>query len=226
MTTNRVYKGKKSDATLRLFGLVVAGLSFEFLLIRYRRANGGTIILVRALLTSLVLYGLAIGFKHAIDPTRSWHFSSLELRLELLRSFQWFGAIFAGVYAALYARFSSQFTYLANLYNQIKQAEVREAEKGSEASALKLCEWKAAFLEDAEVLHLSTKPIFASVISAWVSDARVQACYARLTPGGKARLDDLLRDVARSYEREVEKWKRSATLVAPVEPEQLSAPTG
>jgi hypothetical protein len=37
----------------------------------------------------------------------------------------WPGAIFAAVWASLYARFASQWSYLAGVYNQIRQALVR-----------------------------------------------------------------------------------------------------
>lgn len=204
-------KGRRLSWVLHHVGNAVGWLSFEVLLTRTRRANGGTIILVRAFLTALLLYALAIAFKHGVDPMRTSEFSWLELRLELSRSFQWFGAIFAAVYVALYARFAAQWTYLANLYNQIKQAEARAAEKGNDAAvAQKLCEWKAGFLEDAEVLHLSTKPVFASVISAWSRDRGVQICYVALTPGGRVRLPSLLADVKRSCEREARKWTEIA----------------
>ncbi len=43
----------------------------------------------------------------------------------LLTALPTFGAIFAAVYFALYARFASQWSYLANLYNKIKEAETR-----------------------------------------------------------------------------------------------------
>ena len=195
------------DKFLFLCGVALEWLSFERLLTRTRRANGGTIILVRALLISLLLYAAAMAFKHAIDPARTWNFSFLALRLELLQSFQWLGAIFAAVYLALYARFAAQWTYLANLYNQIKQAEVRAAEKGDEGRVTeKLSVWKAGFLEDAEVLHLATKPVFASVVCAWGGEERVQQSYDKFTPGGVKRLRALLADAKCACDRERAKW--------------------
>jgi hypothetical protein len=45
-------------------------------------------------------------------------------------SIGWIGAIFAAVYAALYARFASQWSYLAGVYNQMRQTLVTtEAER-------------------------------------------------------------------------------------------------
>ena len=106
-------------------------------------------------------------------------------------------AAFAGSYTALYARFASQWEYLADLYNQIKakQIDVAVSDVRDELHALRqkvienpnqppddhfcnaaylLAQWKAGFIEDAEKLHLAEKPPFAAVVSNWKSDAVVQ----------------------------------------------------
>lgn len=161
--------------------------SSEWLLTRCHLANGGSVILARAALTTCVIYGSALVARNLLDPHRTWEFSSSELRLQILASAEWFGAIFAGVYAALYARFSSQWTYLAGLYNQIKASEVRDGGVGAAA----LMEWKAGFIEDAEALHLATKPLFRAVVAAWGRDPAVRASYIAHA-GGSQALDDLL----------------------------------
>jgi len=158
-------------------------------------ANGGATITARAVWTTSLIYGGLLGISNMIDPTRTWEFDSVELRVQLLGSFSWFGAVFAATYTALYARFSSQFTYLANLYNQIKSAEC-----GAPPSET-LPQWKAGFIEDAEVLHLAHKPIFASVISAWANDSKVRDEYGEHVPGGSARLATVMVRVNRSLER-------------------------
>lgn len=104
----------------------------------------------------------------------------------------WLGALFGAVYAGLYARFASQWLYLANTYNQIKAAECR-----SESSARPLAEWKAGFIEDADGLHLATKPLFASVIAHWAREAAVAQAYADTVTGGADRLAALVDRLAR-----------------------------
>lgn len=102
-------------------------------------------------------------------------------------------SVFAGTYAAFYARFASQWGYLADLYNQIKSKQIdvalqrkcvelqalrdevvqnpaREPETFFCNSAYLLAQWKVGFIEDAAALHLSEKPLFAAVISNWKSD--------------------------------------------------------
>ena len=114
-------------------------------------------------------------------------FSWLEFRIQTGAHITWFGAIFAGVYALLYARFSSQWTYLAGVYNQIKSAELR---KDTDDAAL--AEWKAGFIEDCQDLHLLRKPMFASIVHAWLNSGElglpVRDCFKSYTPGGADRL--------------------------------------
>ncbi len=73
-----------------------------------------------------------------------------------------------------------------------------------------IAEWKAGFLEDAEELHLATKPVFASVIKAWAEDKAVKEKFEQYTPGGKKRFDCLKSNVTKAWEfheRKVEKRK-------------------
>lgn len=178
---------------------IVYLVSGEWLFDSGKIANGGVVIVTRALFSSTLLFVLlmAVAASLPLDPL-----TLLEPRAEaILRSedfvkrfmrvsrelFQWFGAMFAALYAALYSRFASQWAYLAGLYNQIKQAEARK-----EGDLAKLCDWKAGFLEDAEELHLATKPLFASVIVAWADDPGVETAYLRNTRGGLERFHALL----------------------------------
>jgi hypothetical protein len=101
--------------------------------------------------------------------------------------------VFAGAYVAFYARFSAQWTYLADLYNQIKSKEidlasapdcVADAQRKSAIIAIEekncgnltcnsaylLAQWKLGFIEDAFTVHLAKKPLFASVIVNWAKD--------------------------------------------------------
>lgn len=58
-----------------------------------------------------------------------------------------------------------------------------------------IADLKAAFIEDAEELHLARKPIFASTIWAWAKDETVRNRFAENSPGGKNRLEVLLTSV-------------------------------
>lgn len=169
---------------------LVSGVSFEFFLrTRRKRPNGGAVILVRALLIALVLYLIAVGLRSVTKGSGVFH-----------DSIPWFGAIFAAMYVGLYARFSAQWSYLANLYNQIKGAEIRTlaslvekdpSDKHVHDAMRKLAEWKAAFVEDAEALHLSTKKSIAPIILFWLEEEPIRRAYLATTPDGKKRYEAL-----------------------------------
>lgn len=184
---------------LRIWSNFVHVVSFEWLL--KKQPNGGDIILLRAVLIAILVYLLVVGIKHGIDPTRTACFNIQELQLEVGATLPWFGAIFGAVYIALYARFSSQWSYLANLYNQIKAAEVaaitRLTEKkltnaSAKEARQKLAEWKAGYIEDAEGLHLATKKSFAPIIWFWLRDDDVRNAYIHATPDGTKRCQLLI----------------------------------
>lgn len=170
-------------------------LSAEWLLTYF--PNGGNIILFRSLWTSVIIYSSTIGLRNALDPERTWAFSCYELKVQLIQTIPWLAAIFAAIYAALYARFSSQWSYLAGVYNQNKATE-----SGGGADKEKLAEWKAGFFEDAEVLHLATKPLFASVLRAWGKDKHVKKAFCESTDGGEKRFDRLMKRVKAAYEQQ------------------------
>lgn len=159
-------------------------LSLEFLLAR--RANGGGVILARSLTMSIQAYALALLVKESLAPNATLVFSLEALKAAIVETIPWYGAIFAGAYAALYSRFSAQWTYLADLYNQIMAVQCSGA---SDAEAVVL--WKAAFMEDADDLHLATKPMFASVINAMLAEKPVREAFVAHAPGHEARLKSL-----------------------------------
>jgi hypothetical protein len=118
--------------------------------------------------------------------------------MQVLEKLPWFGAIFASVYIALYARFASQWTYLANVYNSIKETEARVA---SDVKAVPIiADWKAGFLEDAEHLHLATKGTFVATIKIWGEDKNVEKTFVENTPGKEKRFADLMDTVRKVYE--------------------------
>src|SRR5687768_7809274 len=130
-----------------------------------RRANGGGLILGRALWATTIVYLLLLIAHESIGPPHTTAISLAGVRRAVLESASWYALVFGGVFATLTTRYASQWRYLAELYNQIKAAEVGAPETTESRS--RLIEWKAGFVEDAQVLHLVTKPIFASVIAAW-----------------------------------------------------------
>ncbi|MBI3897619.1 MAG: hypothetical protein HY308_04890 [Gammaproteobacteria bacterium] len=109
------------------------------------------------------------------------------------------GTIFAASYFGLYARFASQWSYLANLYNQIKATETVIAD-GDTKGLRVIAEWKAGFMEDAQDLHLATKKNVVSTILIWGSDKAVSKAFADHTPGGKERFNALIKDVKAAYD--------------------------
>jgi hypothetical protein len=154
--------------------------SGEFLLNRMH--NGGTTIFARSLLVATLL------FVGAVCVLYTQAKASESLLYVSAQHLDWFGVTFAAVYAALYARFSSQWTYLADLYNRIKEAQSTESagdeDRYSPAAGRHMAEWKAAFLEDAHLLHLATKPPFADVVRAWGNERDVRDAFIANTSSG------------------------------------------
>lgn len=179
---------------------MIRHLSCEFVL--SKMPNGGTAVLIRSTIISFGLYLVAIALRSRIAPGATWQFDMVALRTVIADTIPWFGAIFAGVYIALYSRFASQWNYLANLYNQIMQAAVQNPPSGiSPESALRL--WQAGFIEDAEDLHLAGKPMFASVIRSMLAKPEVQSYFITHAPGGAERLARLERRVANALESSI-----------------------
>lgn len=135
-----------------------------------RRANGGGVILLRSAWIALWLVGLAVLLYELVGAPYTLSVSLGGVGRAAVMGARWFAVVFGFAYATLAARFASQWRYLADLYNQIKAAEVGAASDPLAKDVL--IEWKAGFVEDAQVLHLVTKPIFASVITAWADDVR------------------------------------------------------
>lgn len=169
-------------------------LSAEWLLTRGHLPNGSVVIILRALCTATIMYLGALAVMNVLDPARTGQFSSTELRLQLLDTGKWYGAIFAGVYTALYTRFASQWAYVAGIYNQIKAAECRKPD-----NPLALIEWKVGFIEDADVLHIAAKPGVASVIRHWAEDPEVKAQFAKDVPNGAERLSHVMARVEAAW---------------------------
>lgn len=181
---------------LRSLGLVlwcaiswaISAVSGEWLL-RWL-PNGGSVIFLRSALLSILGFLLALGFTDALRPTAEISFNWPRLRYLIPERAEWFAVLFGGAYAALYARFSAQWEYLAGLYNTILATSI-SMDDSDEQARKKLCVWWAAFIEDADDLHLATKPMFASVIRHLLKEERwrdVVRSFERSSPGGKERL--------------------------------------
>lgn len=181
------------DCCFRCWSVFLEYSTSEFLLTKWKLPNGSGVIVLRALLTSTLIYAFLLVARNLIEPGRTWQMSWPELRRQLIETGSMYGVIFAGLYAGLYARFSSQFTYLANVYNQIKAAQCRE-----KCEKLALADWKAAFIEDAEDMHVATKPMFASIIRAWGSEVEVEQQFLKNAPRGSKRFGPLMRRVRRA----------------------------
>jgi len=181
-------------------------LTGEFLLKgACRQPNGGSVILTRSTMSACIVYLFALAVREFVRPGNSWTFSSEAINTAIFETLPWFGVIFAAIYAALYTRFSDQWTYLAGLYNQIKQTEAELASTTPTPEAeIVMTEWKAGFIEDAEELHLATKPLFAEVIRLWAADEKVRNEFEKSVPRGKQRLQNLLplvKEVRRTQKR-------------------------
>lgn len=183
-----------------LGGSMLRYLSCEFVL--KKMPNGGTAVLLRAALISLLIYLATIGFKSRVTPDATWNFDSDALRAVIADTIPWFGAIFAGVYVALYSRFASQWSYLASLYNQIMQTAVEHPPEGITSEAV-LRVWQAAFIEDAEDLHLATKPMFASIIRSMLGRPEIRNNFVSHSPGGAERLANLELKIAKALEASI-----------------------
>lgn len=142
-------------------------LSGEFLL--RKRPNGGGVILARSLFVTSWFYPIALGIKIFTAGRPALCSSFAELLPDVNATIPWAGAIFAGVYTVFYTRYSSQWLYLASVYNKIIEVKVLLPKKVA-ARNQSLVDWQAGFVSDAYTLHLDTKPIFKGVIEHWLAD--------------------------------------------------------
>ena len=178
-----------------------------------RTPNGGAMVLARSLGVATELTVLTLLLWNALDPERSCAFAYTALWHDLKELAPWFAGATGGIYAALYARFSAQWSYLAGLYNQIKQTEVELLAQHPAVSAqahATLAQWKAGYIEDAEELHLHTKSNVAAIIYHWGQDAAVANAFKAASPGGALRWRRLQRAVASAYEAATHKHLRHA----------------
>jgi hypothetical protein len=163
---------------------VIAFLSGEWLL--ENRSNGAHIIVMRSLWAAGWIYLAAIALTEISSPGSRLCFSEYALRKRVSETIPWFGAIFAGVYLALYARFAGQWQYLAQLYNQLLHTATTTSP--ANLNSKKWAEWRAAFVEDAFELHLACKPMFAAAVNGMLKNAEVMAAFKDNTVGADKKL--------------------------------------
>jgi hypothetical protein len=175
-------------------------VSGEFLLklgFKFGQPNGGTMIFVRAPWVSALLFAFALLLHSGSYAAWTWRFwewplqiNTTKLKEEIAGNVPWLGAIFAGVYVALYARFSAQFNYLAGVYNQIMQTAA--STPSSRKSRELLYIWWAGFIEDSLDLHLATKRTFSVVVWFMLEKPPVYEEFVNYTVDGKTRVKELI----------------------------------
>jgi hypothetical protein len=184
-------------------------LSGEFFL--NRRPNSGAVVLIRSLWVTVVMGSLALALRERLSDGATWYIS-LPHREVLREMLPWLGAIFGATYAGLYSRFASQWTYLAGLYNQLMAAAVQPPPAPDPERERVLSAWRAGFIEDAEDLHLATRPLYAGVILSLLEYPGVKQSYESHTAGGGRRLATLeqrCRDALAAEEvRQLARWNQ------------------
>jgi hypothetical protein len=155
----------------------VNALSAEFLLAF--RANSGAVVLFRSLWTALWVMVLAIIFNSILHNGLTSHFQPGLIWKGFQTHPTWYAIVFAAVYTALYTRYASQWQYLAKLYNDIKSKEIDLASRAPiQAPAIQLLDdWKAAFIADANAMHLATQESYSTVIGAWLRVSTIRDTY-------------------------------------------------
>ena len=102
---------------------VIDFVSGEKFLDWFKRPNGGGMVFFRSLWVTFLIFWMALWLRSVFRATWPLTFVPSQLFHGLPETLPWIGAIFAFTYAALYARFSSQWTYLAGFFNQISQTQ-------------------------------------------------------------------------------------------------------
>jgi hypothetical protein len=179
-------------------------VSGEWIITLSRKCNSGGVIFLRAVWVAVLTwlaYSATIlpwtqaGSEILAEATTVPDMLSKWLRFSAEKLLPMAATAFGGTYAALYARFASQWEYLAGVYNNIKQAQVNIAlgePDRAEQSLDRLSEWQKAFIEDAVSLHLAFKPAYASVVRNWGQDERVRARFREESEGSLRRLNEFV----------------------------------
>lgn len=165
--------------------------------------NSGAIVLLRAVWSSLVLYACAVTWKCLLitgyGPKVDW----LLVRTELGSTVHWAGAILAGTYGAFYARFASQWGYLAEVSNQLMMAQAQAPDDGLDARHRVYVAWQAAIVEQSHILHLAGVPMFAPLVAQLLEDPEVVGAFLGSAVNAEAALTRLERVLSKSLGKPV-----------------------
>jgi hypothetical protein len=178
------------------------GFTGEWMFFR-GRANGGAVIFLRSVQITVIMCAFALALHSGTYAewtwrVWTWRIDSGQLQHEVADNVTWLGAVFAGVYAALYARFASQWSYLGGEYNQMRQTLVTASkDPGTDHDHLRL--WKAGFVEDALDLHLATKTMFAPFILRVLKDHHVAKAFDAYTVHGQKGRNRLQKQLKKKY---------------------------
>ncbi|GAB4061625.1 hypothetical protein [Uliginosibacterium sediminicola] len=158
--------------------------------------NGGKAILFRTAFIATYLYLIAIAIRSLTGENATLSFSFVNLRAEVHDTIPWAGTIFGAVYVSLYTRFSSQWSYLAGLYNQ--QMEVASSTPSSDFDEENFANWQAAFIEDAVCMHLATKRGFSNAVKLMLEDQKIKSILeedGQLGKSGVKKLENALKKI-------------------------------
>lgn len=192
---------------LRLFFRLLFKLLTGEIILDYN-PNGGGVVLARAIWSSLLVFSLSMALHECLRPDAIWGTWSSDRFFSVIQNhLTWFGGILVAIYAALYARFSSQWTYLANLYNLITSTAIYLNKNELRAEQrMWLATWWAAFIEDAQDLHLATKKNYALLILYRLQNPEIRKICKEWTIEGPGRIEKLERRLQKAipdadYER-------------------------
>lgn len=182
---------------MKRISAVVKILSGEFLLDFY--PNGGTVVFLRSVLTSIILFLLIVVsfglLKTGFGPEIRWDI----VKEVIIDKYDIGCAIFAGCYTVFYTRFSSQWSYLAGVYNQLLNSMVQLGANTTSEQKEALILWKAGILEDACNLHLAAKPMFAPLIIEFLNDPVVLGAFREATIDGDKSLTNIVKMINKRH---------------------------
>ncbi|WP_232022006.1 hypothetical protein [Mycobacterium basiliense] len=157
------------------------------------RVNGGTVIFFRSVQVALTAWLVAVWFRSFCYAAWPLRFDGVQFLRDMGNHLPWLGATFGAIYVALYTRFSAQWNYLAATYNQLMstQAQIEGLAPTLDQSQpdrnKKIVVWKAGFIEDAQDLHLATKPTFAMAILYMLKNQDIADVFDAGAKGGEQR---------------------------------------
>jgi len=207
---------------LLLWWIMDKGVTAEFFLDigrRHGKPNGGTMIFLRSIWISIIVFFIALWLRSLFHARYPWTFVPSELFRNFPETLAWIGTIFAFTYLALYTRFASQFNYLAGVYNQIMatRSEIRGLAATEELrnpdNNRSVIAWQAGFIEDAEALHLATKTMFSTAIWFMLENRDIYDAYVEHTVHADKGARKLITSLKKSIgERELIRMRASREL--------------